>query len=337
MAGNNGPGRFILSLDTELAWGSFDNGGLERNRGFYQNTRQEIRRLLDLLDRYQLRATWAFVGHLLLDRCERTNGTTHEHVLRPKHSWYPADWHACDPGTDIHRDPLWYGTDILEDVRGAKMQHEVACHTFSHIIVGDSACTGEIALSQFEECRRLHARHGLPLHSVVFPRNQIGHLDVLRRLGITAYRGRERNWYSGYRGLPARLAHLASRAFAVTPPTYAVSELAEDGLANLPASMFLLPGNGLRKLIPMACRRCQAFKGLQRASERGELFHLWLHPFNLASDPGIPKVMEDILRSASRLQEEGKLVSVTMAELAAQVLNHDESEHHRYRLAGASL
>ena len=186
-AGN--PGYFVFSLDTELVWGSFDVGGLERYREQYLETRKQIRRLLGLLDRYRIPATWAFVGHLLLDHCERRGGTTHEDVLRPRHAWFDEDWHALDPGTDVYRDPLWYGSDILKAVLAAETLHEIASHTFSHVIVGDAACTREIARSQLLKCRELHERWGLELKSVVFPRNRVAHLDVLREL---AARGESR-------------------------------------------------------------------------------------------------------------------------------------------------
>jgi peptidoglycan/xylan/chitin deacetylase (PgdA/CDA1 family) len=71
------PGHFILSLDVELAWGTFDHGGDRRIRDQLLGEREAIRRLLDLLARHELPATFALVGHLFLDSCRRENGTTH--------------------------------------------------------------------------------------------------------------------------------------------------------------------------------------------------------------------------------------------------------------------
>ena len=142
------PGHFLLSFDTELAWGSFDRDGLRRFGKFYAQTRPCLRRMLMLLETYRIPATWAFVGHLLLDRCRRENGTTHPDVMRPRHSWYPHDWHALDPGTDVDRDPFWYGTDMLESIRSSSMQHEVGTHTFSHVVFDDPACGEAVARSQ---------------------------------------------------------------------------------------------------------------------------------------------------------------------------------------------
>src|SRR2546427_343273 len=63
-------GTFVLSLDTEQAWGSFDKGlSPELVRAAEWENREGIPRLLDLLCRHRISATWAFVGHATLDHC----------------------------------------------------------------------------------------------------------------------------------------------------------------------------------------------------------------------------------------------------------------------------
>ena len=314
------PGYFVFSLDTELAWGTFDLGGLERYREQYLGTREQIHSLLELLDRYRIPTTWAFVGHLLLDRCERRHGTTHEDVLRPRHTWLAEDWHGLDPGTDVYRDPLWYGSDILKAVLDAETPHEIASHTFSHVIVGDAACTREIARSQLLKCRELHERRGVELTSVVFPRNRIGHLDVLRELGIVAYRGPEQSWFDGLRHPARRAGHLLHRALALPAPTYPLAGLVDRGLVNLPASMLLLSLDGPRRLVPLLSRRRQAFQALDQAARRGEMMHLWLHPSDLATGQGMLEVLGQIFERVRDLTNDGRMVPLTMAALAKKAL-----------------
>lgn len=330
-------GYFILSLDTELAWGSFDRSSFKRRLNSFERTRTEIRRLLEMLDHYHVPATWAFVGHLMLERCERRNGRTHEDVLRPRYKWFPNDWHALDPATNVTSDPLWYGTDILRWVLDAQVRHEIASHTFSHVVVQDPACSREIALSQFRKCCELHTAHGLQLNSVVYPRNRVAHLDVLRDLGIIAYRGVEESWFHRFNGAPFRIAHLIHRALGLSPPTYPLSGRAEEGLVNLPASMFLLPMGGLRTLVPIAARRRQALCGLDRAAERGEIFHLWFHPFNLASSRRLPELMEEILQRVAELRIQGRIQALTMSEMAVEVLGREKLQHRRFRVARTSV
>lgn len=316
------PGIFVLSLDTEIAWGTFDQGGQQRFRTHFDQYRTLVRRLVAQLDAYQIPATWAFVGHLLLEHCQRsTAGTTHPEVLRPQYAWYPHDWHHCDPGTDIRRDPWWYGSDVLAMVRSAQIAHEIGTHTFSHVVVDDPACTADIFRSQLAACAELHSRYGLGLHSIVFPRNRIAHAEVLPEYGIKAYRGRERRWYTRIwpHAAGSGVWHILDRFLPVPPSTYPRRELREGALVNLPASMMLLPRDGFRRYIPLRTRITQAQAGLRRAAQRGELFHLWFHPFNLGSDARLFGALEQIFRTACELRASGQLKICTMQQTAEQV------------------
>ncbi|MCC7492974.1 MAG: polysaccharide deacetylase family protein [Fimbriimonadaceae bacterium] len=314
------PAVFVLSLDTEIAWGTFDQPEFASYAPAFDQYRALIDRLLALLDRYQVPATWAFVGHLLLDRCQRAGGTTHPEVLRPNFAWYPGDWHDHDPGTDLARDPWWYGTDILAKVRAATVDHEVGTHTFSHVVLGDPACDAATARSQLAACRELHQAHGLPFDSLVFPRNQVAHLEVCAELGLIAWRGREQAWYEGLRGRWHRLGHLADRLLATTPAVYPRAQLQPDarGLVNVPGSMFLLPYDGVRARIPTGRRVRQGLRGLRAAVASEGLFHLWFHPFNLGSSPRMFDALEAILVAVAAEQAAGRLVVRTMAQVARE-------------------
>ncbi len=318
---------FVLSLDTEIAWGSFDTPRLSRFASTFDSYRRIAGRLVDLLDRFQIPATWAFVGHLLLDRCEFSEGTTHPEVLRPIYSWYPGEWHDHDPATSIEADPWWYGTDILRMVRSASVDHEIGCHTFSHVVFGDPACTAAIARSQLEACKRLHDSHGLSLSSLVFPRNRPAHLDIVAETGIIAYRGREQSWYEDQPPELAPAAHFLDRLLAFCPRTYRWEELQPDehGLVNVPASMFLMPYDGIRSWIPTCQRVRQAKRGLTRAIRRGELFHLWFHPFNLGSSVSMFDALEAILETVDRSRSSGALHTATMAEVAHKRIEAEEN------------
>jgi hypothetical protein len=57
--------------------------------------------------------------------------------------------------------------------------------------------------------------------------------------------------------------------------------------------------------------------GLERAARQQAIFHLWFHPFNLASDPeGLLQGLEEVFKHVSKLREAGKLVNPTMGDLA---------------------
>jgi peptidoglycan/xylan/chitin deacetylase (PgdA/CDA1 family) len=317
---------FIVSIDTELAWGSFDRDGLENYGSQYAQERDIIRKLVHLFERYGISATWAVVGHLFLRRCSREGPDSHDHVLQPDYSWYPRGWLSHDPFSDVESAPFFYAPDVLDLILESPQPHEIASHTFTHAILGDPECTRDVAYSQLAECRRLGNQKGIDLVSLVFPRNSIGHLDVLWEQGFISFRGSERNWYSGRR-VSRRLrqfCHFADRFLAVSPPVYDELDCHQYTseprcLVDLPASMFYVPCGGAWSLVRVSTRVRQAMKGIDRAVRKKALFHLWFHPVNLATSPFLMEGLEKILFAVSNQVKHGNMVSMTMGATAAYV------------------
>lgn len=310
-------GLFILSLDTEIAWGTYGTKNLSRASGCFNTYRDYFPRLIALLDQYAIPATWAVVGHLFLDHCDG-----HPDIPQPHYDWMPAPDSYRDPCTDIERAPWYYGTDIIEQIRAARMPHEIGTHTFTHVIAADPAVSPAMWDAQLRKCAELHAQHGLPMESLVYPRNQIAYTDHLSEYGIIAFRGNECRWYHDLPRFWKRLCHITDRALAFTPPTYNLSHLkVNDRLVDLPSSQFLMNYDGVRRLIPDSARVRQARLGIERAVRRGELFHLWFHPFNLGVNPRMFKVLEQILKLVAQHREAGEMQVMTMGQAARWILD----------------
>jgi peptidoglycan/xylan/chitin deacetylase (PgdA/CDA1 family) len=315
-------GTFVLSLDTELAWGSFDRGLTAVDIAHFQNTRSCITKMLHLLEKYQLSATFAFVGHLMLNECSEDHGVKHKEIVRPSFSWYQKDWFTEDPATNLEKDPIWYGTDILEQVMNARPKHEIGSHSFGHIIIGADGCSIACADSDIAQSVETAKARGLDLKSFVFPRNMEGHKDILKKHGFCAYRGRGNEWYMSVKNrLLSRICHLFDDFFAISPNT-SVPYKDEYGLYNTIGNMLYLSRTGIRKLIPVYSRVCRAKKGIDRAVKKGEVFHLWFHPFNLASDPdGLLKGLDQIFRYVREKIDQGLLENCTMMEVCKKYEN----------------
>lgn len=303
-------GVFTLSLDFELIWGTVDVRGPEPYRRTCEIERDVVLdRLLELLAEFDISATWCIVGHLFLSSCAPQNGVKHPEIVRPPHSWTAGDWFAHDPCGTEKTDPIFYGASLIERIRSCPVEQEIGCHSFSHVIFGDPGCSREAAASEVAECVRLAADRGLELRTFAFPRNRVGHLDVLREHGLTCYRGPEPAWYESP-GLPRavkRLGHLADVITARRPPVSSPEESFES-VWNIPASMMFFPMRGPRRHIPLSRRVRRAIKGLDRAAAERRIFHLWFHPTNLVDEQeqmfaGLRSIFErvDQLRTASQL------------------------------------
>jgi hypothetical protein len=314
------PGVFVISLDTELIWGSFDHIAPQSFAARYPNVRGTIRRLIELFERHDVPATWAVVGHLFLGSCARgADGHPHPECVRPRHRWFAGDWLGLDPCTDRLTDPLWYGDDIVDWLLAARTPQEIGSHSFSHVIFGDRGCSADVARSELRACAEQALRRGITLKSFVFPRNSEGHHELLREFGITAFRGQDPTWYRQFPRAPRRIAHLLDQAVAVAPPVSQPSERL-PGLWNIPGSMLWMYREGARRFVPLASRVRKAKRGLRRASEQGAVFHLWCHPFQLSIDrDAMMGALDDVLSEAVRMRARGELEILTMGGLAAQL------------------
>jgi peptidoglycan/xylan/chitin deacetylase (PgdA/CDA1 family) len=308
----------MLSLDFELIWGTLDLFG---TKGFQKACAIErsvvVRRLLDLLEEFEVPATWCVLGHLLLDRCGPEAGRMHPEIVRPSHAWAPDDWFARDPGGTEETAPLFFGRSLVDMIRSCRVRQEIACHSFSHVIFGDPGCSRATAESEVKACLVAARALDIRLRSFAFPRNCVGHLDVLRAHGFEVFRGPGPLWYeqetSGWRG---RLAHLWDVIRAAPPPTV-LPHRDDSGLWDVPGSMIYFPMHGIRRFIPLRRRVTRALKGLEDAAKSRRIFHLWFHPTNLADGTDAMFAgLRAIMGRATELRGRGVLEIVPMAAVA---------------------
>lgn len=326
-------GVFTISIDFELIWGTLDLFGPDGFRDACGVERAEvIDRLLALFVEYDVSASWCMLGHLFLDRCTIAEGRKHPEIVRPAHAWHEADWFIHDPCGSEESAPLFYGRSLLEKIRACPIRQEIGCHSFSHVIFGDAGCSRATAESEVAACVRLARELGLEMRSFAFPRNQVGHLDVLNEYGFTCYRGPDPLWYeqsNGRRHFIKRLAHLWD-VLTATPPPVVLPEQTASGLWNIPGSMIYFPMHGLRRYIPISIRVKRAIKGLEAAARERRIFHLWFHPTNLAFQmEQMFSGLRAILQHAARMRARGILEIQPMGALAPakQSLAQEEMVH----------
>ncbi len=312
-------GVFTLSLDFELVWGSRDlYDPLEPLLEQARVTRTEVfGPLLGRLQGLGIPATWATVGHLFLAEARREGGVLHPQVVPPRHPWYPRPWFQDVPEGSEAQHPEYYARSLVE--RLVQAGQEIGSHSFSHILFDDPGCSRQCADSDLAACVALARGLGVELRSFVFPRNRLGHLDLLQRHGFLCYRGPSPDWYAPLPRALGRLGHLAQVLRASPPPTV-MPERDPHGLWNIPASSSFFPAEGRRRHIPVRLRTERALAGLRAARTDGCLFHLWLHPINLASLPGpMLEGLGRVLDEAARLRDRGELEILSMGQLAARM------------------
>lgn len=189
---------FILSADFELAWGwryskIFQRPKEEAMR-LARISRRNIPKILELCDRYDVPITWATVGHLFLGSCTKDGDKAHISLKRIDYhdnrywKFDDGDWFDDDPCTDWKRSPEWYGHDLIKMILDSKTNHEIGCHTFSHIDCRDGVCSPEVLKDEVLVCRNLAGEYGIRLESFVHPGHTIGNLNTIKELGFKSFR-----------------------------------------------------------------------------------------------------------------------------------------------------
>ena len=308
-------GVFSVSLDFELIWGTIDKTNWRAMRDICLVERQEIvGRLLELFHQYSVSATWCTVGHLFLQSCSAKAGEKHPEIL-DQACIHGGGRFDRDPCSNEQSEPSFYGRQLIRQILDCPTPQEIGCHSFSHTIFSD--CTRQSADTELAECVKAAEEFGLRLSSFAFPRNRVGHLDVLAHHGIEVFRGPDRTWHesAARRRWYHRLGHLADIALAVTPPTV-LPEWNPNGLWDIPGSMLYTPSHGPRRFIPVWLRVLRARKGLIAAARDRQIFHLWFHPTDLvvrrdAMMDGLARILD----TASELREKGQLSVLPLREI----------------------
>jgi len=192
----------LISADFEFAWAwRYANNKSPKTVALNKARleRKNIPRLVKLCEDFDIPVTWATVGHLLLESCERRNGIAHGELPRLSNfendywRYSGRDWFEHDPCTGVNTDPEWYCPDLIKLILDSPIRHEIGCHTFSHIDCSDDVCPPEILMAELQACKQLADEWNLELTSFVHPGHTIGNLDTLAREGFTNFRTNYRN------------------------------------------------------------------------------------------------------------------------------------------------
>jgi len=307
-------GVFTISLDTELAWGMFDKKNVEQFEEAYRNTPEVIDRLCDLFDEYEIPATWAVVSHLLED----CNGD-HGNRTPPNFKWVD-DWFGelpCESGMD---EDLWYAPWLIDRIQNCETEQEIGLHGATHMQLGADGCSRQHAEEEVEAAVETLRAFGVEPETFVFPRNDIGHVDVLHEHEIRVYRGIDARWYerSSVPNAVKPVLRFADEVARGTPPV--VRPVERNGIIEIPGSQVFRPSHGGWQYPPGRSSVVRAKKGVKAAARKRGVFHLWFHPFNFGHniDTDIGR-LEEVLSFVQELVEEEVIKCVPINQIHSSV------------------
>ena len=304
-------GIIVFSADFEMAWAfrfskilaqSAAQKGLEE--------RANIPLLIDFFEKNYLSVTWATVGHLFLSDCKKgPSSLPHPEMPRPgffenrNWSFNSGDWYQQDPCSDIKTDPAWYASDLVDQIIGSKVNHEIGCHTFSHSDFTYQNCTKILADAELDACIKLAADRGITFKSIVFPGGTFGNFESLVEKGFTSYR---------------------------KPMKYHIDLPIIDsfGLVAIPSSLGLdKDPYGWSKEFHLKMIRTY----LEKTIRYRLVCHFWFHP---SMDKWyLENVLPEILKMVAEYRNSSKIQVRNMSQLAEEykeIINCKESKTQRF-------
>ncbi len=286
-------GRFILSLDCEGKWGIADHLrpedhvllGTARLKDAYTS-------ICNLLDKYQIPATFAVVGLFEL---------APEQLLALPLDTIASRFPYCRvPVEDIRERKFdgWHGEWLRPMIDSV---HEWGSHGITHTPYDQMSA---------DDVRFEHSLvESIEGRTFIFPRNKVKHTKILQELGAVGYRTYAKN---------NKIGRLAGEL-----NIFANSEQSIDAERNeiipIPSGHFVNWKSGVRRLVPVSVSRHRAAHMLDHAAKTGGVVHFWTHPENVASAPQTLSVLAAVLEEvAIRVQRNEIRVETQMAYVQSQ-------------------
>jgi len=258
-------GGLVISADFEMAWAFRYSKKTKNPEQMAKQTRENFPFLIEQFDKYNIPITWATVGHLFLESCNKGD---HDWMQRIPHfddhwKFTDGDWYDHDPYGNYKKDPCWYAPDLIDMILNAKVNHEIGCHTFSHIDFSDKNCPESVAVDEIKACVEVAYEHGLSYKSIVFPGGTYGNVEVVKNNNFSVYR----------RNCKEKLAY---------------PYLDENGLIVTNSTQMLGVSNPAWSIDYHIYRYKRMIK---KAIKTGTVCHLWFHPSDLSLQQILPKVL----------------------------------------------
>jgi peptidoglycan/xylan/chitin deacetylase (PgdA/CDA1 family) len=321
----NEKGLFVISLDFELYWGIKDSKPFSSP---YLNNIKEVKNvvpnLLDKFDQYGVKTTFAIVGMLFLRSFDDLEHKKPKEL--PAYSKTSFSPYLRFDEFKSYDNDCFFAPDLIKQIIKTG-KHEIASHTYSHYYCLEKGQTLEQFRDDLLLANQVAEEQGITLKSLIFPRNQFNkeYLQICKELGYTSVRSVERGW--AYQATNQEGNKLTKRAVKLLDSylnitghhIYALSELVNDEVIEIPSSSFLRPYS--RKLSFLdSLRLYRITSSMTAAAKQKKIFHLWWHPHNMGANQAENMLFLDkILQHYKKLKEEYDFESITMKELAEKI------------------
>ena len=324
----NSQGALVISLDYELMWGCCEwSTPEEYGKSNVARVPEVIHRMLELFHKYDIHATFATVGMIMLkDKDEAINMTP---VKKPSYLRVEASPYSNNYIEQIkpQHESMHFAPQQVKALN-AEPNIEVGTHTFCHYYCWEPGQTIDEFEADLQKAVEAARSLGITLRSIVFPKNQVSeaHLAVCARYGLTSYRGNALKYFdepkSKWGGIKNRIFRLLDAYINVGGMSSIPYDRLErkGGMLNVCASRMLRPYSPKLSFMERL-RLGRIRKDMIYAAKNGEMYHLWWHPHNFGAymEENIC-FLEQVLRTYKDCYERYGMQSFTMNEITEQLM-----------------
>lgn len=205
----------------------------------------------------------------------------------------------------------WFYPTLIEDIQRFKI-HEVSSHSYTHLPFHNEIVTRETVENELLVMNQFMQTKDVSLQTMIYPRNQVAHTDLLPKFGISGYRdpNDKRSAYGSKIGTLVDEFNIFSKS-----STHSQQEVP----IKIPAGYFLNWQNGPRLIIPPTITVRRFNHLLDHAEKIGGVVHMWLHPHNLITGKNQVQLFNRVLQSVAQRQSQGSLSVSTMGQYCHQI------------------
>jgi len=269
--------KFVISLDFELFWGVFDTLGHDYNKNLL-GTREAIRQMLDLFQKYEMHVTWATVG-LLFNESKRDFENFRPKTL-PTYKDKKLNPYNVNVKYDSHTS-MYMAHDMIKLILSYPNQ-EIGSHSYSHYYCKEDYQTIEQFESDIKSAVTIaKEKFHLELKSYIFAKNEINleYLPILKKYGFTHYRGNPKHYLykDGQQSSKLQRALRLVDSYINIGGHQGSSTELQSNMTNIIGDRFLRPySNKLLNRLML-----YRIKSEMKYCAKNDLtYHLWWHPHN---------------------------------------------------------
>ena len=288
-------GSVTFSFDCEGKWGMTDLNtpwDISLSRA---NLIDVYEFILETLKKNDISATFAFVGAFTEKREVFLNDILPSLSSKSYSSWFDYSKHRI---IDT-KEEGWFMPELLDMVKKYGT-HEIATHGYTHIPF-NALETSDVGV-ELSLIREWAERNKIKCSTLVYPRNIIDHINLLKEYGIL-----------GYRDLPDTISHhfmpkIIETLIEEIWVFKKSQQIEEFDPFKIPGGTFINWRHGFRNYIPPLWSLLKYKSMINNAKLQSQVAHFWIHPHNFITSPSTKPLFRKLCEEVSRQRDELRLV-----------------------------